>query len=101
MKNLNQSRTLAAQLLLAGLLLDIGGSALAEVRYVDANSTNAAGYFIRFSGVPGSAHWLPRAPGLRGPWTAIGPQTAAASGLVEFWDRFPPPGQGFYRSMQP
>jgi len=59
------------------------------------------GYFIRFSGVPGSAYWLQRAPGLSGPWTAIGPQTAPASGLVEFRDRFPPPGQGFYRSVQP
>jgi hypothetical protein len=59
------------------------------------------GYVIRFSGVPGSAYWLQRAPGLSGPWTAIGPQTAPASGLVEFWDLFPPPGQGFYRTVQP
>ena len=42
-----------------------------------------------------------RAPGLSGPWTAIGPQTAPASGRVEFWDLFPPPGQGFYRSVGP
>ena len=30
-----------------------------------------------------------------------GPQTAPTSGLVEFWDLFPPPGQSFYRSVQP
>ena len=30
-----------------------------------------------------------------------GQQTAPASGLVEFWDLFPPPGQGVYRSVQP
>ena len=59
------------------------------------------GYFIRFSGVPGSAYRLERAPGVSGPWTASGPQTAPATGLVEFWDLFPPPGQGFYRSVQP
>ena len=59
------------------------------------------GYFIRFSGVPGSAYRLQRAPGLTGPWATSGPQTAPASGLVEFWDLFPPPGQGFYRTVQP
>ena len=40
-------------------------------------------------------------PGLAGPWAASGPQTAPASGQVEFWDLFPPPGQGFYRAVQP
>src|SRR5881409_803678 len=59
------------------------------------------GYFIRFSGVPGSAYRLQRAPGLTGPWAASSPQTAPASGQVEFWDLFPPPGQGFYRTVQP
>jgi hypothetical protein len=59
------------------------------------------GYFIRFSGVPGSAYRLQRAPGVTGPWTASGPQSAPASGLVEFWDLFPPPGQAFYRTVQP
>jgi len=59
------------------------------------------GYFIRFSGVPGSAYRLQRAPGVIGPWAASGPQTAPASGLLQFWDLFPPPNQGFYRSVQP
>ena len=59
------------------------------------------GYFIRFSGIPGSAYRLGRAPGLTGPWAESAPQTAPASGLIEFWDLFPPPGQGFYRSVQP
>jgi hypothetical protein len=59
------------------------------------------GYFIRFSGVPGSAYRLQRAPGVSGPWSASGPQTAPASGLLQFWDLFPPPNQGFYRSVQP
>jgi hypothetical protein len=59
------------------------------------------GYFIRFSGVPGSAYRLERAPGLTGPWEESAPQTAPASGFLEFWDLFPPLSQGFYRSVQP
>jgi len=34
------------------------------------------GYFIRFSGVPGLAYRLERAPGLTGPWAASAPATA-------------------------
>ena len=59
------------------------------------------GYFLSFSGVPGSAYRLQRAPVLSGPWATSSPQTAPASGLIEFWDLFPLPGQGFYRSVQP
>src|SRR5262245_28759475 len=62
---------------------------------------DSGGYFIRFSGVPGSAYRLQRAPGLTGPWTTSAPQTAPASGLVEFWDVFLPPGQSFDRTAQP
>jgi hypothetical protein len=59
------------------------------------------GYFIRFSGVPGSDYRLERAPGLSGPWATSSPQTAPASGSLEYWDLFPPPGQGFYRTVGP
>jgi hypothetical protein len=59
------------------------------------------GYFIRFEGVPGSAYRLQRGSTLRGPWAATGPYTAPTSGLLEFQDMFPLPGQGFYRSVQP
>ena len=41
MNNLNHSRILAARLFAAALLLVSAGSALAAVRYVDVNSTNA------------------------------------------------------------
>jgi len=41
MNNLHHSRTLAARLFVAALLLASGGSALAGVHYVDVNSTNA------------------------------------------------------------
>jgi hypothetical protein len=36
-----------------------------------------------------------------GPWSTSAPKTAPASGLVEFWDLFPSPGAGFYRTVQP
>jgi len=61
----------------------------------------SGGYFIRFNGIPGSTYRLQRAPSVTGPWTTSAPQTAPASGFVEFWDLFPPPGQAFYRSVQP
>ena len=61
----------------------------------------SGGYFIRFSGVPGSDYRLQRAPNVKGPWTTSAPEVAPASGLVEFWDLFPPPNQGFYRTVQP
>jgi hypothetical protein len=59
------------------------------------------GYFIDFSGVPGSAYRLQRAPNLAGPWTTSAPQTAPASGNLEFWDFFPLPRSGFYRAVEP
>jgi hypothetical protein len=58
------------------------------------------GYLINFSGVPGSAYQLQRATKLAGSWTTSAPQNAPASGVLEFWDPFPPPGQGFYRTVQ-
>jgi len=61
----------------------------------------SGGYFIRFNGVPGSTYRLQRATNVTGPWTTSAPQTASASGLVEFWDLFPPPAQAFYRTVQP
>src|SRR2546423_5643890 len=59
------------------------------------------GYFIRFTGVPGNTYRLQRATNLAGPWSTSAPQTAPAPGLLEFWDFFPPPGQGLYRTVQP
>src|SRR5262249_27787553 len=61
----------------------------------------SGGYFIRFEGVPGSAYRLQRGTILGGPWLTSAPQTAPASGLLEFWDLFPPPAQAFYRAITP
>jgi len=61
----------------------------------------SGGLFIRFTRATNATYRLQRAPDLAGPWTTSSPQTASASGLVEFWDLFPPPGQAFYRTVQP
>lgn len=61
----------------------------------------ADGYLVRFSGVPGTAYRLQRARALAGPWDSGAPQTAPASGRVEFRDTSPAPGQTFYRVVQP
>ena len=59
------------------------------------------GWFIRFAGQPGLSYRLQRAPSLSGPWSTSAPVTAPVSGLIEFWDLFPPPQQAFYRTVQP
>jgi hypothetical protein len=51
--------------------------------------------------VDGSTYRLQRGASLGGPWLSSSPQVAPASGLVEFHDLFPPPGQAFYRTVQP
>jgi hypothetical protein len=63
-------------------------------------SDSFGGYFINFSGVPGSAYRLQRAPTIKGPWSTSAPQTAPSSGFVQFWDFLPPSGQGFYRTAR-
>jgi hypothetical protein len=61
----------------------------------------SGGYFIHFSGVPGTAYRLQRAATLARPWDPSAPHTAPASGRVEFRDTSPAPGQTFYRVVQP
>jgi len=61
----------------------------------------SGGFFIRFTGEPDVTYRLQRAPSVTGPWSTSAPQTAPASGLIEFHDLFPPPGQAFYRTVQP
>ena len=59
------------------------------------------GWFIRFAGHAGLTYRLQRAASLSGPWLTSAPVTAPPSGLLEFWDLFPPPAQAFYRAVQP
>ncbi len=60
-----------------------------------------AGWFIHFTGHSGLTYRLQRASSLSGPWFTSAPVTAPASGLLSFWDLFPPPTQAFYRAIQP
>ncbi|MCI0746486.1 MAG: SBBP repeat-containing protein [Verrucomicrobia subdivision 3 bacterium] len=81
----------------SGDYLTIKYSAIPPPIRLSIEPDSIGGYFLRFKGIPGSAYRLQRATSLTGLWTASAPQTASASGLVEFWDFFPPPGQAFYR----
>ena len=63
----------------------------------NASGTN----FIRFSGVPGTAYHLQRAPGLAGPWPNIATNIAPAQGRIEVGDSSPPQNQAFYRVVEP
>jgi hypothetical protein len=61
----------------------------------------SADYFIRMAGHAGLTYHLDRAASLTGPWDTIVTLTAPASGLVEFHDTAPSPGQAFYRTSSP
>jgi hypothetical protein len=61
----------------------------------------SSGYFIRYNGSPGDTYRLQRAVVLAGPWETIDTQTAPASGVVEYHDTNPVPGQAFYRTVRP
>jgi len=60
-----------------------------------------AGVRLRFTVIPGRSYTIERAPAVTGPWTSINTQTAPASGLLEYLDAPPPPGQAYYRTVQP
>jgi hypothetical protein len=59
------------------------------------------GVQLRFPGESGVAYKIERAPAVTGPWETIAMPTAPASGLIEYHDMNPPPGQAFYRTVQP
>ena len=61
----------------------------------------STGVRISFSGTPGLSYKIERAPAITGPWTTINIQTAPASGLLDYLDAPPLPGQAFYRTVQP
>jgi hypothetical protein len=61
----------------------------------------SGGYFIRCAGHAGFIYRLQRDTSLTGSWPTIDTQTAPASGLVEFHDTPPLPGQAFYRTASP
>jgi len=44
---------------------------------------------------------LKRAASLAGTWSDLATKTASASGLIEYRDTSPLPGQAFYRAVEP
>jgi len=59
------------------------------------------GGFVRFKGVPDVRYRLQRATSLTGTWEEIATLTAPVSGQLEYHDVAMPPGQAFYRTVQP
>jgi hypothetical protein len=61
---------------------------------------HSGGYFITFIGKPDVAYNLQRASDVVGPWDTLTTLTAPLSGLIEFHDVSPLPGQAFYRLLR-
>src|SRR5262249_11376552 len=61
----------------------------------------SGGLFVRYTGAPDVTYRLQRAARLTGPWCDLATNTAPASGLIEFHETTLPPGQSFYRTVQP
>jgi FG-GAP repeat protein len=59
------------------------------------------GFLVHFNGAPFCSYSFQRAQQPTGPWDTIHTSTAPLSGLIEFHDDSLPPGQGFYRTVQP
>jgi hypothetical protein len=59
------------------------------------------GYFIQFNGASDVTYRLQRASSLFGPWDTLATLSAPASGLLDYHDANAPPGQAFYRTVQP
>jgi hypothetical protein len=59
------------------------------------------GVRLSFTGTPRLSYKIERVPAVTGPWTVLNTQNARASGFLEYLDASPPPGQAFYRTVQP
>ena len=81
-----------------------GGSDFATVKYVSVpvltlEPDGSGGFFISVNGVPNVTYRLQRAPGVTGAWSDLATNTAPASGLIEYHETSPLPGQAFYRAV--
>ena len=79
---------------------DIGAVEFQEVQLTIARD-GSDGFFLRYTGVPDVTYRLQRAASVTGTWTNLATNTAPASGLIEYHDTSPLPGQAFYRAVQP
>jgi hypothetical protein len=83
-----------------------GGSDFATIKYISVlvlalERDGSGGFFIQVNGVPNVTYRLQRAPDVTGAWSDFATNTAPASGLIEYHDSSPLPGQAFYRALQP
>ena len=92
--NGNQSDNSTSSAGAAYVFVNLSGSAGPSVTIVPA------GYYVRFTGIPGASYDIQRAPTISGPWSTIATIVAPESGMVEYHDANPPPGQSFYRTLQ-
>ena len=68
---------------------------------ISITPTGTGGYLLRLTGVPGLTYRVERASSLTDAWSLRSTLTAPASGLIQYYDLAPPPGQAFYRTVQP
>ena len=59
------------------------------------------GFLLKLDGSPNDTYRLHRAHGVTGVWSDLTTNTAPASGLIEYHDTSPLPGQAFYRAVRP
>ncbi len=62
---------------------------------------DSGGLFVRFTGAPDVTYRLQRAASVTGTWSDLATNTAPVSGIIEYHGTAPPPGQAFYRPVQP
>jgi len=62
---------------------------------------DSGGLFVRFTGAPDVTYRLQRAASVTGTWSDLATNTAPVSGIIEYHETSPPPGQAFYRPVQP
>ena len=111
LKSSNPLRSFADSVAISGHSAIVGETSDAGTVYVFTGAgvspplnlapDGSGGYFIRFTGAPDVTYRLQRAASVAGPWDTIATLTAPASGQLEFHDAPPPPGQAFYRTVQP
>jgi len=65
-----------------------------------ALSIVSAGYYLRFTGIPGVSYDIQRAPSVNGPWTTITSAVAPPSGFIEYHEVNPPAAASYYRTLQ-
>jgi uncharacterized repeat protein (TIGR03803 family) len=59
------------------------------------------GYQLKFSGIPGLAYSVQRAPLITGPWTTFTNVVVGSGGTATCQDTNAPPGSAFYRTRYP